>query len=87
MQLKVHFRNVTRSKDAQVQIDCAFRDYLLHLCNGVETAQKLQDQFNRNPRDPYSDWRRFYISSFNHATKKLSDKEREKIVVDLRFVN
>lgn len=88
MKMNVHFHNVSRPKDVQTLMECTFKDTLLDLCNGVETAFHLRSQFKAVPHKPSLDWPRFYRVAFKIATDtaNLSSKEKERILPVIEFI-
>lgn len=85
MRLNVHFKNVSRPRDVQTQIECTFKGVLLDLCDSPETVFKVISQYNSNPRNFTSDWPRFYRVAFNLATKNLSTKEKSLVYPIITF--
>ncbi len=78
MRMFVDFRNCTRPAIERIKIETEYRDVLLELCNGIETAAHIRDVHYAIARQtPHTDWNRFCRTAFAVATKKLTDKERE----------
>lgn len=85
LSLYAHWHHATREPDVRKQVEQAYVDRLVELCEGVENAHRLKENWHRQGEPAFHAWRNYQDIAFTEAVGWMPPSEIRGIRMTLEF--